>query len=62
MMHLETIRIKNGDIILEADRTDIFSPDNLLDAVHSAIADDFRPITLLIQGIDNTFQAWRTAK
>ena len=47
--------IKEGDIILEADRTDIFSADNLLDNIRNAIIDDFRPISLLIQGIDNTF-------
>lgn len=47
--------ISEGDIILEADRTDIFSPDNLSDSLRNAVLDDFRPISLLIQGIDNTF-------
>lgn len=47
--------IKSGDIILEADGADVFSPDNLLDALRSAAVDDFRPVNLLIQGIENTF-------
>ena len=47
--------IKEGDIILEADREDIYSPDNLLDRIDSAMADDMRPISLLIQGIDDVF-------
>ena len=47
--------IKDGDIILEADRQDLYTSDNLLDSIRSAASDDYRPITLLIQGIDNTF-------
>jgi serine protease Do len=47
--------IKEGDIILEADREDIYSPDNLLDSIHNAALDDFRPISLLIQSINETF-------
>lgn len=47
--------IKEGDIILEADRSDIYSADNLLENVRNAIVDDYRPISLLIQGLDNTF-------
>ena len=47
--------IKSGDIILEADGADVFSPDNLLDTLRSAAVDDFRPVNLLIQGIENTF-------
>ncbi len=49
--------IKEGDIILEADRSDIYSADNLLDNLRNAAIDDFRPISMLIQGIDNTFYA-----
>ena len=47
--------IKEGDIILEADQSDIYSADNLLENVRNAIVDDYRPISLLIQGLDNTF-------
>ena len=47
--------IKSGDIILEADGADIFSPENLLDTLHTAAVDDFRPLALLIQGTENTF-------
>lgn len=47
--------IKEGDIILEADGADVFSPDNLLDTLHTAAVDDYRPVALLVQGIDNTF-------
>ena len=49
--------IEEGDIILEADRSDIYSVDNLLDNIRNSIVDDYRPISLLIQGIDNTFYA-----
>lgn len=47
--------IKSGDIILEADKADIYSVDNLLEVVRNATLDDSRPITLLIQGVENTF-------
>ena len=47
--------IKEGDVILEADREDIYSPDNLLDSIRNAMVDDFRPISLLIQGLHDTF-------
>lgn len=47
--------IKIDDIILEADREDIYSPDNLLDSIHNASIDDFRPISLLIQSTYETF-------
>jgi len=47
--------IKIGDIILEADGADVFSSDNLLDTLRTAAVDDFRPISLLIQGTENTF-------
>lgn len=47
--------IKVGDVILEADRLDIYSAENLLDNIRNAIIDDYRPISLLVQGIDNTF-------
>lgn len=49
--------IKEGDIILEADRADIYSPDNLLESIHNSVFEDYRPISLLIQGIDNIFYA-----
>ena len=49
--------IENGDIILEADRSDIYSVDNLLDNIRNAIVDDYRPISLFIQGANNTFYA-----
>lgn len=47
--------VKVGDILLEADRTDIYTADNLLENIHNAMVDDFRPITFLVQGIDSTF-------
>ena len=47
--------IKEGDIILEADREDIYSPDNLLDSIDNAMANDMRPITLLIQSLNDVF-------
>ena len=47
--------IKEGDIILEADREDIYSPDNLLDSIGNAMSDDMRPISLLIQGLNDVF-------
>lgn len=47
--------IKEGDIILEADRSDIYSADNLLENIRNAIVDDYRPISLLIQGLNDTF-------
>ena len=47
--------IKSGDIILEADGADVFSPENLIDTLHTAAVDDFRPLALLIQGTENTF-------
>lgn len=47
--------ISVGDIILEADRTEIYSADNLLDNIRYAVFSDYRPLSLLIQGIDNTF-------
>ena len=49
--------IEEGDIILEADRSDIYSVDNILDSIRNAVVDDYRPISLLVQGIDNTFYA-----
>lgn len=47
--------VKEGDVILEADRSDIYSADNLLENIRNAIVDDYRPLSLLIQGIDDTF-------
>ena len=47
--------IKIGDIILEANREDIFSADNLLDTVQNATLGTARPISLLIQSVDDTF-------
>ena len=47
--------IKEGDIILEADREDIYSPNNLLDSIDNAMANDMRPITLLIQSLNDVF-------
>ncbi|MBP5698832.1 MAG: trypsin-like peptidase domain-containing protein [Alphaproteobacteria bacterium] len=47
--------IKEGDVILEADRAEVYSVDNLLENIRNAIVDDFRPISLLIQSLDNTF-------
>lgn len=49
--------IKEGDILLEIDRNDIYSADNLLDSLHNAMVDEYRPITLFLQGLDNTFYA-----
>ncbi len=49
--------IKQGDILLEADRADIYTADNLLENIRNAAMDDFRPMTLFVQGIDNTFYA-----
>ncbi len=49
--------IKEGDVILEVDRNDIFSAENLLDSLHDAMVDDYRSINLFIQGLDNTFYA-----
>ncbi len=46
--------VKEGDVILEADREDIYSSDNLLDTIHNSAVDD-RPMSLLIQSLDNTF-------
>lgn len=54
---LKNTGISEGDIILEADRSDIYSVDNLLENIRNAIVDDYRPISLLIQGVDNTFFA-----
>lgn len=54
---LKDTGIKEGDILLEADRADIYSVDNLLENIHNAMVDDLRPITFLVQGIDNTFYA-----
>lgn len=47
--------VKEGDIILEADGSDIYSSDNLLDSIRNAFVDDYRPISLLIQGVDNSY-------
>lgn len=47
--------IKVGDVILEADRSDIYTADNLLDNIRTAVVNDFRPISLLIQSSDNAF-------
>lgn len=49
--------IKEGDIILEADRNDIYTIDNLQDNIQDALLDGGRPISLLIQGTQNTFYA-----
>ncbi len=49
--------IKQGDILLEADRSDIYTADNLLENIRNAVMDDFRPITFFVQGLDNTFYA-----
>ena len=49
--------IKEGDIVLEIDRSDVYSVDNLLDNIRNAIVDDYRPLSMLIQGEDNTFYA-----
>ena len=47
--------IKEGDIILEADGEDIYNSDNLLDSIDNAMANDMRPITLLIQSLNDVF-------
>lgn len=47
--------IKEEDIILEADRNDIYTVDNLQDSIQDALLDGGRPISLLIQGTQNTF-------
>ncbi len=47
--------VEEGDIILEADRTDVYSADNLLESLQNAIVDNYRPLSLLIQGKDNAF-------
>ena len=47
--------INKGDIILEADRSDIYSVDNLLENIRYAMIDDYRPISLLIQNEENAF-------
>ncbi len=54
---LKSKGISNGDVILEADRGDIYSVDNMLDSIRNAMVDDFRPISLLIQGAKDTFYA-----
>ncbi len=48
--------VNNGDIILEADRGDIYSVDNMLDSIRNAIVEDFRTISLLVQGTEDVFQ------
>lgn len=48
--------IKIGDIILEADRADIYTAENLLDSIRNAVVSGGQqPISLLIQGTDNIF-------
>jgi hypothetical protein len=47
--------VEEGDIILEADRTDVYSADKLLESLQNAIVDNYRPLSLLIQGKDNAF-------
>lgn len=47
--------ISVGDVILEADRSEIYSAENLLESIRYAVFDDYRPLTLFIQGIDNAF-------
>ena len=54
---LSNTGINKGDIILEADRNDIYSVDNLFDNIRNAEIDDFRPISLLIQTPTSTFFA-----
>ncbi len=49
--------ITKGDVILQADGSDIYSADNLLDCIRNAIVEDFRPISILVQGLDNSFYA-----
>lgn len=46
-----------GDIILEADRSDLYSVENLLDNIRNAVVDEYRPLSLLIQSSNNTFYA-----
>ena len=48
--------IKIGDIILEADRADIYTAENLLDSIRNAVVSGGQqPISLLVQGTDNIF-------
>ena len=47
--------INEGDIIIEVDRSDIYSVDNLLENIRNAIIDDFRPLSILVQNQSNTF-------
>ncbi len=47
--------ISVGDVILEADRSEIYTAENLLESIRYAVFDDYRPLTLFIQGLDNTF-------
>ncbi len=47
--------IKEGDVILEADRSDIYTAENLLDNIRTAVVNDSRPISLLIQSSDSVF-------
>lgn len=47
--------ISDGDVILEADRSEIYTAENLLESIRYAVFDDYRPLTLFIQGLDNTF-------
>lgn len=54
---LQGTGIKQGDILLEADQTDIYTADNLLENIRNSAVDDLRPITFFVQGIDNTFYA-----
>lgn len=49
--------ISVGDVILEADRSDIYTAENLLDSIRNAVVDEYRPISFLIQGVDDTFLA-----
>ena len=44
-----------GDIILEANREDLYTADNLLDSIHNVLFEDIATVSLLIQGIDNAF-------
>ncbi|MBO5038754.1 MAG: trypsin-like peptidase domain-containing protein [Alphaproteobacteria bacterium] len=47
--------IKEGDIILEANRNDIYTVNNLKDSLQEALLDEERSVSLLIQGTQNTF-------
>lgn len=47
--------ISVGDIILEADRSEVYSAENLLESIQYAVFDDYRPLTLFIQSVNNTF-------